>query len=132
MKSAIAARTLFILGMAVASGAFAGSSEVRKCVTESGHVTLTDDACPTGSETVKIISGPGDAEAAVASEPARPATERYLTTRMPKRYATLMKSPTPARGLALDASTLRAARANMQIFDHAAQSLRSQRLAALQ
>jgi hypothetical protein len=27
---------------------------------------------------------------------------------------------------------LRAARANMQIFDHAAQSLRTQRLAALQ
>jgi hypothetical protein len=43
-----------------------------------------------------------------------------------------MKSASPARGLSLDVSTLRAARANMQMFDNATQSLRAQRVAGLQ
>lgn len=125
-------RAIFLAGMVFASGAFAGS-DIKKCVTESGHVTLTDDDCPTGSQTVKIIGvTSADESSEVASAPRAVATERYTVGRMPARYTTLMKSATPARGLSLDVSTLRAARANLQLFDSATQSLRSQRIAALQ
>ena len=129
---------IFLAGMVFASGAFAASGDVKKCVTESGHVTLTDEACPSGSQTVKIISGAGgasgeqQADVASASPATAPAPERYTTARMPVRYATLMKSANPARGLSLDVSTLRAARASMQMVDNATQSLRAQRLAGLQ
>lgn len=126
------ARALFLAGMVFASGAFAANAEVKKCVTESGHVTLTDEACPGGSHTVKIISGPGNAQADEVMSAAPVPTERYGAARIPARYATLMKSATPARGLSLDATTLRTARANMQMFDNASQSLRLQRVAGLQ
>lgn len=130
MNHHTALKAIFLASMALASGSFAASSEVRKCVTETGHVTLTDEVCPSGSDTVKIISGPADSEASAPAQPA-PASER-ASTRMPKRYATMLTSSVPARGLSLDASTLRAARANMHMLDHAAQASRSQRIAALQ
>ena len=59
MTSPATTRAIFLAGMAFASGAFA-SSDINKCVTASGHVTLTDDACPEGTQTVKVISGPAD------------------------------------------------------------------------
>ena len=124
-------RALFLSGMVLASGAFGASSDVKKCVTEAGHVTLTDEACPSGSHTVKIISGP----AAADTDPARsapPASRAAPAAPVPVRYAALMKGSAPARGLALDVSTLRAARANMQMFDNATRSLRAQRVAGLQ
>jgi hypothetical protein len=129
-------RAIFLAGMVFASSAFAAGNDIKKCVTESGHVTLTDEVCPNGSHTVKIISAPASAEA----EPGRDATavsrtaanERYTVARIPARYLPQMKSTTPSRGLALDITTLRAARANMQMFDNASQSLRMQRIAGLQ
>lgn len=124
-------RAIFLAGMVFASGAFAGNSDIKKCVTDSGHVTLTDDACPTGSQTVKII-GMASTDDEAAAAPRAVVTERYTVERMPARYTTLMKSATPARGLSLDVSTLRAARANLQSFDSASQALRSQRIAGLQ
>ncbi len=128
-------RAIFLAGMVFASGAFAAGSEIRKCVTESGHVTLTDEVCPGGSQTVKVINGPsGDDYASDSTAPVSRtvATERYTVASLPARYTTYMKSSTPARGLSLDVSTLRAARANMRMFEDAAQSLRSQRVAGLQ
>lgn len=132
MNRQTSTRAIFLAGMVFASGAFAANADVKKCVTESGHVTLTDEACPGGSHTVKIISGPGSAHSDEIVAAAPVTTERYGAARIPARYATLMKSATPARGLSLDATTLRAARANMQMFDEASQSLRVQRLAGLQ
>jgi hypothetical protein len=125
---------IFLASMLFASSAFAAGSEIKKCVTESGHVTLTDEACPSGSQTVKIITAPAvaAAETDVVAAPRAVVAERYTVARMPTRYATLMKSAKPARGLALDVSTLRAARATLQQFDDATQSLRSQRIAGLQ
>lgn len=132
MNHQTSTRALFLAGMVFASGAFAGN-DINKCVTPTGHVTLTDEACPEGARTVKVISGPAtDSEDAVALEPAaRPSVERYTIQRMPSRYATLMRSPQASRGLSLDVSTLKAARMNMQIFDNAAQSLKARRIAGL-
>ncbi len=134
MNSHASTRAIFLAGMLFASSAFAAGNDINKCVTPSGHVTLTDEVCPNGSQAVKIISAPASADTA----PAAPAmartvpTERYSVARIPARYVTLMKSSTPARGLSLDISTLRAARANMQMFDNASESLKLQRVAGLQ
>jgi hypothetical protein len=136
MNRKASTRAIFLAGMVFASSAFAASTDIKKCITESGHVTLTDSLCPGDTQAVKIISGPASA----STEPARQgatetraiAAERYAATRMPARYVGLMKSTAPARGLSLDMTTLRAARANMQMFDNATQSLRLQRIAGLQ
>ncbi len=135
MNSQATTRAIFLAGMVFASGAFAAGNDIKKCVTETGHVTLTDEVCPSGTQTVKVISAPSaaaDTRREVSAAAPAVATERYAVTRIPARYVTLMKSTTPARGLSLDISTLRAARANMQMFDNATQSLRSQRVAGLQ
>lgn len=126
-------RTLFLAGMLFASGAFAGT-DINKCVSASGNVTLTDEACPSGARTVKVFStaAESDAEQAAADAPARPSIERYTIARMPARYTGTMRSTAPARGLPLDVSTLKAARLNMHLFDNAAQALKSQRVAGLQ
>lgn len=135
MNSHASTRAIFLAGMVFASGAFAGA-DINKCITPAGHVTLTDEICPDGTQTVKVISAPSDAQEESASAPAtlvRPVSNKHFTVgRLPARYVTLMKSPTPARGLALDVATLRAARLNMHLLDNAAQVVKSQRLAALQ
>ena len=134
MNRQASTRAIFLAAMVFASSAFAAGNDIQKCVTDSGHVTLTDEVCPSGSRTVKIISAPAEAgpERVVASATATVATERYAVARIPTRYPTMMRSAAPARGLALDIATLRSARANMQMFDNASQSLRQQRVAALQ
>lgn len=132
MNRTIATRAIFLAAMVFASNAHAGSTQVKKCVTESGHVTLTDEACPGGTQSVKVISVL-PASAGQESVQSRPVvSERYAPAPMPVRYATLIKSATPARGLPQDVTTLRTARANMQMYDNATQSLRLQRVAGLQ
>lgn len=136
MNRQASTRAIILVGLMFASSAFAGNADIKKCVTESGHVTLTDAVCPGDTQAVKIISAPASAEGdtvrQAAAEPRSIATERFAPTRMPSRIATLMKSTAPARGLSLDMATLRAARANMQMVDNATESLRVQRLAGLQ
>lgn len=124
---------LLLAGLVLSCNALA-SNDINKCVTGSGQVTLTDEACPSGAQTVKVISGPPDAaeETAPAEATAAPATQRFTVGRLPPRYVTLMKSTKPARGLALDVETLRAARLNLHLTDNAAQVLRAQRIAGLQ
>lgn len=132
MNRTNATRAIFLAAMVFAPSAFAGNTDIKKCITGSGHVTLTDEVCPDGTQTVKVISAPSS-ESEQTSASSRPViTERYAIARLPTRYVTLMKSSTPARGLSLDVTTLRAARANMQMFDNATQSLRLQRVAGLQ
>lgn len=136
MNRTATTRAILLAGLVFASSAFAAGNDIKKCVTESGHVTLTDALCPGDTQSVKIINAPAsaDAPAARATVPAaRPvATERFAATRIPARYVTQMKSTTPARGLSLDMTTLRAARANMQMVDNATESLKLQRIAGLQ
>ena len=120
-------RIIFLAGMLVACAAFAGN-DVNKCITASGHVTLTDEACPADAATVKVINGAPDDDAPAATV-VRTGAEHYAAARMPTRYAALARATEPARGLALDVATLKAARANMHLFDAAR---RAPRLAGLQ
>jgi hypothetical protein len=126
MNSQALTRTLFLASMVLASAAFAGT-DVNKCIAPGGQVTLTDAACPDGTDTVKLVAGMGqDGDAAAPA----PTVERY-NARLPSRLPPLART-TPARGLALDVATLKAARANLQVFDASAQVLRAHRLAGLQ
>lgn len=132
MNHQFTSRAIFLAGMVIASGAFAGN-DINKCIAPTGSVTLTDEPCPDGTRTIKVVSGPadeiGDAEALDSA--ARPSVERYTMQRMPTRYTTRMRSAQPSRGLSLDVSTLKAARLNMHLIDNAAQALKSQSVAGL-
>lgn len=115
-----------------ASSAFAGS-EINKCVSPSGAVTLTDEACPPSTRIVKLIRATPEAESgdttAALGEPRRPVVERFNIAPMPLRFAAPMRGPAPARGMALDIATLKAAKANLTLVEMA--STRGQRLAGL-
>jgi hypothetical protein len=124
-------RAIFLAGMVFASGAIAGT-DINKCVSPSGSVTLTDEPCPSGARTVKVFAtaAENDEPAAAGEMAVRPTVERF-TLRVPIRYGASMRSA-PSRGLPQDVSTLKAARLNMHLFDNAAQALKSQRIAGLQ
>lgn len=127
-------RAIFLAGMVFASGAYAGT-EINKCVSPSGSVTLTDAACPGDARTIKVISVAADSnseDSEASAEAARPTIERYTISRMPSRYVAPRRANPPARGLSLDVSTLKAARLNMHLFDNAMQAMKSQRVAGLQ
>ena len=122
MNTPATRRFLFLAGMVFASAAFAGN-DINKCITPDGHVTLTDEVCPSDAQTVKVINGAPDSDVAVA----RNGIEHYTVARIPARYSKLMRSAQPAGGLSLDVATLKAARANLQLL-----APRSQRIASLQ
>lgn len=116
---------LFLTGMVLTASAYAGTG-INKCVGGSGQVTLTDEPCASGEQTVPVGSPATSADARVIS------VERFASSPMPVHYASVLKSAPPARGLSLDVATLKAARENMHLLDSAAQSMKSQRLAGLQ
>ncbi|UUZ48873.1 DUF4124 domain-containing protein [Massilia sp. B-10] len=63
------------------------ASDINKCVAPSGTVTLTDEACPGGAETVKVYAGvpdPAPTQAAVMPE-------RFRVGRLPPRFVTLSR-----------------------------------------
>ncbi len=131
MNSKTTTRALFLAGMLLASSAFAGA-DINKCVGPSGSVTLTDEACPSGAQAVKVVSAASDSDTddnANTATAQRPSVERYTAARTPVRYAPRTRSEQPAAGLSLDTATLKAARMNMQLFNSAS---RAQRIAGLQ
>ena len=131
MKRHTAACTAILSSILFASTAFAGS-DINKCVAPSGAVTLTDEACPSNTHSVKLIATPDTDSAdtpAPHAGPRMPTVERFASAPMPLRFATSMRSPAPARGMTLDVATLKAAKANLHLFDMAAP--RTQRLAGL-
>ena len=109
------------------------SSDINKCVSPAGAVTLTDEPCPSNTQAIKLFAASVDAQEldtpVVQANPRVPTVERYTSARMPLRFATPMRSPAPARGMKLDVATLKAAKANLHLLDLAAP--RSQRLAGL-
>lgn len=119
---------LFIASMVLTCSAYAGT-DINKCVAPSGAVTITDEACPSGADAVTIVSAAP--EAGVAPTQAIVVPQRVTLARMPPRYAALMRTSRPARGLALDVATLRTARQNLHLLDNAADLMRSQRVASL-
>ncbi len=135
MKATALAHAIFAASVIFSGSAYAGS-DVHKCVAPAGKVTLTDETCPEGTRTVKIISGPPqmdrvDPSQEQAAVEAEAPMERYTVSRLPSRYVTLMHSPKPARGLSLDVATLKQARANLAALDSRPATLRGPRVASL-
>jgi hypothetical protein len=131
MKQPATTCATFLAGMVLACSA--GASDINKCVTAAGTVTLTDAPCPSGADTVRVFAGTPDNAAGNALAPTQAVVtpERFTVGRLPPRYVVLARGTRPARGLALDVATLRAARLNLHLLDNAADVLRSQRVAAL-
>lgn len=132
MNRRAATCTAILSSILFASTAFAGS-EINKCVAPSGAVTLTDEACPSNTLSIKLVAATSAPETAETppphAGPRMPTVERFTSAPMPLRFATRMRSPAPARAMTLDVATLKAAKANLHLFDMA--SPRSQRLAGL-
>ncbi len=130
MSHHLATCAVLLSSLVFASSANAGS-EINKCIAPSGAVTLTDEPCPANTHGVKVVSAPADAGSGTDAPTAGPRTisvERYASAPMPVRFAPPMRSPAPARGMSLDAATLKAAKANLTLFDMGTQ--RAQRIAA--
>ncbi|HZV63302.1 MAG TPA: DUF4124 domain-containing protein [Telluria sp.] len=104
-----------------ASAAFAGP-DIVKCTDAAGHVTLTDEPCREGSQTLLV---PGNATPASADGEHPLAvthivtSERVIAPPSAPRAATLVKKAGPERMLARDVLTLKAARAAM-LLDNSA------------
>lgn len=129
MNSPATTRALFLAAMVFASAAAFAGNDINKCVQPNGQLTLTDEVCPNGAQTVKVINGQSDSDEVAAAEPAARGNgiEHYTLPRLPSRHTSYARFTPPARGLALDVATLKAARANMQQVD----SARSQQRLAL-
>lgn len=114
---------VILSSLLLASTASAGT-EINKCVSATGAVTLTDEPCPPDTRALRLVSASPDASAAAAPAPdagARMGIERYASAPLPRRFVPPKRSPAPTRGLTPDVATLKAARANMQLFDLASQ-----------
>ena len=105
-----------------ASAAFAGP-DIVKCTDAAGHVTLTDEPCREGSQTLLV---PGSANTPASEDDEHlPAVTRIVTSERviapPSALgAALVKKAGPERMLARDVLTLKAARAAMQLLDNSA------------
>lgn len=126
MKRQATVSTLFLAALFFGSGASA-TSDINKCVSENGQVTITDEQCPEDARAVKLVSQASDSDTEESPTVRTVLVERYALPRTPARYTKPMRSLTPARGLSLDVATLKAARANLMLFD----SSRTQRLAGM-
>lgn len=126
MKRLATVSTLFLAALFLATGASA-TSEINKCVSANGQVTITDEQCPEDARALKLLSPASDSDTGETPTVRTVLLERYALPRTPVRYTKPMRSLTPARGLSLDVATLKAARANLMLFD----SSRTQRLAGM-
>ena len=126
MKHQAAVSTFFLAALFFGSGASA-TAEINKCVSENGQVTITDERCPEDARAVKLAGQASDSELAETPTVRAVLVERHALPRMPVRASKPMRSLAPARGLSLDVATLKAARANLVLFD----SARTQRLAGM-
>ncbi|MGZ5200962.1 MAG: DUF4124 domain-containing protein [Telluria sp.] len=137
MKNPACQLSLILLAACAAPAALAGP-DILKCVDRNGHVTLTDQPCPPGSQVALVIpdvapgnpvaapgaaqvgsSGGAGATGSGGDEPApnaTPAVEHYpLPPAPPKTRA----RPAPAKRTPLtrDEVTLKAARMKMLLND---------------
>jgi hypothetical protein len=106
-----------------ASAAFAGP-DIVKCTDAAGHVTLTDEPCREGSQTLLV---PGNATTPAGEDGAHPlavthivTSERVIAPPSALPAAALVRKAGPERMLARDVLTLKAARAAMQLLDNSA------------
>jgi hypothetical protein len=91
------------LSAAVAAPVAMAGNDIVKCVDASGHVTLTDQPCDTGSATVKLSSE-------------TPLPQRHFVTPAELRHEAWKRPPVvrPA-ALSRDVATLKAARRMMML-----------------
>jgi predicted HD phosphohydrolase len=130
--------SLFIATMLAASAAFAGG-DIVKCVDQSGKVTLTENQCSEGVQTVLVAGdAPALAEDATTAEPtlpaapaARRAVQRVAYTPAAIQHDNWTAPKSNSRPLARDVETLKAARISMKVLDEASSTSRQQRLAGL-
>ena len=128
--------SIFIAAILTASAAFAGG-DIVKCVDQNGHVTLTENQCSEGVQTV-LVAGGSETPAALSSEAApapaaAPARRVQRIVYIPEaiQHDSLAASLPRAKMLSRDAATLKAARTSMQVMDEASSALRHQRLAGV-
>ncbi len=131
--------SILLTAMLAASAAFAAGTDIVKCVDESGRVTLTDNQCSAGMQSVAAEPAAGlePAEVVAAdadSVPAAPAVRRATTQRisyapMQVQHDSWAGSRGKIRILARDVETLKAARLSMQVLDQASVG-KHQRLAS--
>ncbi|WP_426172665.1 DUF4124 domain-containing protein [Massilia sp. TWR1-2-2] len=131
--------SLLLTAMFAASAAFANSADIVKCVDQDGRVTLTDNQCSAGVQTV-VVAASAEAPATQAADAhavdpaaAAPAPARRVTrmafTPMPIQHDSWSAPRGKSRMLARDVETLKAARLSMQVLDQASASTRQQRVA---
>lgn len=130
--------SIFLTAMFAASAAFAGG-DIVKCVDQNGKVTLTENQCSEGVQTV-LVAGDApavaaDAVAAATTLPVAPVARRAIQ-RVAYAPAAIQHdswtAPKPnGRPLARDVETLKAARISMRVLDEASSTSRHQRLAGL-
>ncbi|MES2760229.1 MAG: DUF4124 domain-containing protein [Pseudomonadota bacterium] len=133
--------SLLFTALFAASAAFAGSADIVKCVDQEGRVTLTDNQCSAGVQTVVLAAAeePAPAEAAtdtavvaaetVAVPAARRITRLTYTAPPPIQHDSWSAPRAKNRMLARDVETLKAARLSMQVLDQASASVKHQRVA---
>jgi hypothetical protein len=93
--------------------AMAGN-DIVKCVDPQGRVTLTDQPCESGASATRLVL---DAGAPVAD--AAPAPQRHVlpAAELPRPAAPYPVAERPARPLARDVATLKAARRALMLMD---------------
>jgi hypothetical protein len=129
--------SIFITAMLAASAAFAGG-DIVKCVDQNGKVTLTDNQCNEGVQTVVVagdapeVAAADEAAGDTASAPApRRAIQRVAYTPAAIQHDSWTAPKSNGRPLSRDVETLKAARLSMQVMDEASATNRHQRLAGL-
>ena len=138
MNRQIFRSSIFIAAMFAASAAFAGG-DIVKCVDQAGKVTLTENQCSEGVQTVlvageapAVAAGAAAADATLAVAPvARRAIQRVAYTPAVLQHDSWTAPKSAGRPLARDIETLKAARLSMRALDEASSTVRHQRLAGL-
>jgi hypothetical protein len=122
--------------MLATSAAFAG--DIVKCVDQNGHITLTENQCSDGVQTVLVAGGsemPALSTEDAASVPVAARVRRGIqrVAYTPEAVQHDSWAPSRVRGklLSRDAETLKAARVSMQVLDAASSALRHARLAGV-
>lgn len=130
--------SLFITAMFAASAAFA-AGDIVKCVDQNGKVTLTENQCSEGVQTMLVAGDPPAATAAdvavdtvapVAPAPRR-AIQRVAFTPAAIQHDSWTAPKSNSRPLSRDVETLKAARLSMRVLDEASATNRQSRLAGL-
>jgi hypothetical protein len=95
--------------------AYAGS-DIVKCVDGEGRVTLTDQACDSGTTTVRLANSPAD-EGITRAEAHPLAVEHGVLPPAPALQRRQVMQRVKAKPMMRDVATLKAARAQLLLLD---------------